>query len=155
MSLCKRGHYQIQLHEGDSLLKIQNNNVTRVKEITIYCPTVANKIWIKCIHNNRLRKVHLIKGWNRFCTCHSNNKCSIALGTESSKRDFLLEIQNGSKTRRVFLLLTGNIEHTYTEVGSLQNLALAVIYKNQGESLLKDARIVAPGITKNLKSATM
>jgi hypothetical protein len=155
MSLYKGNNYQIQLHENNSLLKTQNNNTTRVKEITIYCPTVATKIWIKCIHNNRLRTLHLIKGWNKFCTCHNSSKCSIALGTDSSKREFLLEIQNGNKTHLVFLLLNGNVEQTYTEVGSLQNLTLAIIYKNQGESLLKDARIVAPGITKTLKNATM
>ena len=120
----------------------------------IFCQEGPRKVYIRCMHNSRHRPLFLNSGLNSFCLCHVGQKCILELGTDTRAREVLVEIKEGNVGRQVFLLYEGNKEQSYTEVGSLQNMAITAIFKNKGESLLRDNSIVPSSIAKEIEEST-
>ncbi len=120
----------------------------------IFCQEGPRKVYICCMHNSKYRALFLNSRLNSFCLCHVGGKCTLELGTDTRAREVLVEIKEGNTGKQVFLLYEGNKDQTYTEVGSLQNMAITAIFKNQGESLLRDKRTVPSSIAREIGEST-
>jgi hypothetical protein len=70
-----------------------------LKSFAIFCQEGPRKVYIRCTHNIRYRTLFLNEGFNKFCNCHVNNKCTIELGTDALAQEMLLEIKEGDAGR--------------------------------------------------------
>jgi hypothetical protein len=122
-----------------------------MRSFAIFCQEGPRKVYIRCLHNSRHRTLFLNSGLNTFCLCHVGENCNLELGTDTRAREVLVEIKEGNLGRQVFLLYEGNKDQSYTEVGSLQNMAITAIFKNKGESLLKTNVSCLPALPKKLE----
>jgi len=75
---------------------------------------------------------------------------SVAIFCQEGPRKEYIRCMHNSR----YSLYEGNKEQSYTEVGSLQNMAITAIFKNKGESLLRDNSIVPSSIAKEIEEST-
>ena len=127
----------------------------RNRVVTIYSPSRAAHVYIKCAHNLKPRTITVNRGWNSICGCHINESCSVTLWVDKRwSRDTLAELPQKEGERKVYLIQEGDHSNSITKPGKLEELCMGAMYRYSGKSVISDPQMVPRGIAQQVDETT-